>query len=149
MYLWSRSLYGLSLLLLPCKSSQKLKYQIKTYMHSSVMAFIPQPTCETPPQPQWLPRQGETRPHPWLSPPAEEAGSGFAVNAPLRERKWNTFSYQVQMCFYQTTLSLVTAIYVLFESLILMLILRQRCFLSIKNDKITTERCLLCSYRGV
>lgn len=35
----------------------------------------------------------------------------------------------------QTTLSLVTAIYVLFESLILMLTLRQRCFLSSKMTK--------------
>lgn len=58
-------------------------------------------------------------------------------------------SSDVLLLDIQTTLSLVTAIYVLFESLILMLILRQRCFLSIKNDKITIERCLLCSYRGV
>lgn len=58
-------------------------------------------------------------------------------------------SSNVLLLDIQTTLSLVTAIYVLFESLILMLIPRQRCFLSIKNDKITTERCLLCSYRGV
>lgn len=58
-------------------------------------------------------------------------------------------SSDVLLLDIQTTLSLVTAIYVLFESLILMLILRQRCFLSIENDKITTERCLLCSYRGV
>ena len=91
MYLWSLSLYGLSLLLLSSRSKTKYvnlkkKKKKKNQIICLTVRTDLQLTSETPPQPQSLPPPGEMLLHPSPNQPAEEVGSGSAVNVPLYER---------------------------------------------------------------
>lgn len=87
MYLWSLSLYGLSLLLLPYKNKQKyVRTHKQQTVHHTTLSIDQKPTCEIPQQQQSLPQQAEMLPHPSPTQPAEEVDSGSVENV-LQDRK--------------------------------------------------------------